>query len=70
MKHKPALFPEAAEAQRCSSLARGGEYSQAGVTCHFCRQKKLCGEPDCERCVAARFVHLVAPNLSASGASS
>lgn len=22
----------------------------AGITCHFCRQKKLCGEPDCPRC--------------------
>lgn len=22
----------------------------AGVTCHFCRQKKLCGEEECQRC--------------------
>lgn len=22
----------------------------AGITCHFCRQKKLCGEQDCPRC--------------------
>ncbi len=22
----------------------------AGITCHFCRQKKLCGERDCPRC--------------------
>jgi hypothetical protein len=22
----------------------------AGITCHFCRQKKLCGEEDCPRC--------------------
>ena len=24
----------------------------AGITCHFCRQKKLCGEADCPRCSA------------------
>ena len=24
--------------------------AHAGITCHFCRQKKLCGEPDCPRC--------------------
>ena len=24
--------------------------SPAGITCHFCRQKKLCGEADCRRC--------------------
>ena len=23
----------------------------AGICCHFCRQKKLCGEPDCKRCI-------------------
>jgi hypothetical protein len=22
----------------------------AGITCHFCRQKKLCGEENCPRC--------------------
>jgi hypothetical protein len=25
-------------------------YRLAGITCHFCRQKKLCGEEDCPRC--------------------
>ena len=30
---------------------RGGYYdSRAGLTCHFCRQKKLCGEEGCPRC--------------------
>jgi len=24
--------------------------SQVGICCHFCRQKKLCGEPNCPRC--------------------
>ncbi|KAJ9533060.1 hypothetical protein QJQ45_018168 [Haematococcus lacustris] len=24
--------------------------SAIGITCHFCRQKKLCGEEDCKRC--------------------
>ncbi|GIL92022.1 hypothetical protein Vretimale_14960 [Volvox reticuliferus] len=36
--------------QRCSSKSRGGIYHQRGLTCHFCRQKKLCGEDDCPRC--------------------
>ncbi len=36
---------------RCASAARGSMYDQrVGITCHFCRQKKLCGEPDCPRC--------------------
>ncbi|GAX75209.1 hypothetical protein CEUSTIGMA_g2653.t1 [Chlamydomonas eustigma] len=36
---------------RCSSAGRGSLYDKtAGITCHFCRQKKLCGEPDCPRC--------------------
>ena len=43
---------EAALKQRCdSSKARGKLYdSEVGICCHFCRQKKLCGEPDCPRC--------------------
>eukprot|EP00877_Chromochloris_zofingiensis_P012320 jgi/Chrzof1/7341/Cz02g20090.t1 len=36
---------------RCHSTGRGSIYdSVAGITCHFCRQKKLCGEEDCPRC--------------------
>ncbi|KAH0455737.1 hypothetical protein IEQ34_015769 [Dendrobium chrysotoxum] len=31
--------------------ARGSVYdSVLGICCHFCRQKKLCGEEDCNRC--------------------
>ncbi|XP_020580552.1 uncharacterized protein LOC110024748 [Phalaenopsis equestris] len=31
--------------------ARGSVYdSVLGICCHFCRQKKLCGEEDCKRC--------------------
>mmetsp|Transcript_16304 Transcript_16304/g.35256 ORF Transcript_16304/g.35256 Transcript_16304/m.35256 type:complete len:434 (-) Transcript_16304:782-2083(-) len=37
--------------RRCASQGRGSVYDSAvGITCHFCRQKKLCGEPDCTRC--------------------
>jgi hypothetical protein len=37
--------------RRCNSKGRGSVYdSAAGICCHFCRQKKLCGEDDCERC--------------------
>ena len=37
--------------RRCDSPSRGSIYdSSAGVTCHFCRQKKLCGEGNCGRC--------------------
>jgi len=37
--------------QRCNNKARGSLYdSKAGICCHFCRQKKLCGEPGCPRC--------------------
>ena len=32
---------------RCHVLIGG---AHAGITCHFCRQKKLCGEADCPRC--------------------
>eukprot|EP00775_Hariotina_reticulata_P003629 gene3629-3891_t len=36
---------------RCGSTGRGSVYdSVAGITCHFCRQKKLCGEEGCPRC--------------------
>ena len=36
---------------RCGSAGRGSMYdSHIGITCHFCRQKKLCGEPGCPRC--------------------
>lgn len=38
-------------AQRCNSKTRGSVYDPVlGICCHFCRQKKLCGEEDCERC--------------------
>ncbi|KAG2453092.1 hypothetical protein HYH02_002424 [Chlamydomonas schloesseri] len=35
---------------RTSSKSRGTVYAHLGVTCHFCRQKKLCGEEECPRC--------------------
>ena len=36
---------------RCNSKGRGSIYdSKVGITCHFCRQKKLCAEEDCPRC--------------------
>eukprot|EP00955_Chlamydomonas_euryale_P051437 354869-Chlamydomonas_euryale.AAC.1 len=36
---------------RCGSQGRGSLYDSAvGITCHFCRQKKLCGEEGCPRC--------------------
>lgn len=39
------------QARRCASQGRGSTYdSVLGITCHFCRQKKLCGEADCRRC--------------------
>ncbi|XP_024018359.1 cell division cycle-associated 7-like protein [Morus notabilis] len=44
------LSPEALTL-RCSSRGRGGVYDPLfGICCHFCRQKKLCGEEDCKRC--------------------
>ncbi|XP_057767648.1 uncharacterized protein LOC130987951 [Salvia miltiorrhiza] len=37
--------------RRCESKARGSLYDPVyGICCHFCRQKKLCGEEDCKRC--------------------
>lgn len=42
---------EALQQLRCNSQGRGSLYdSTAGITCHFCRQKKLCGEANCPRC--------------------
>ncbi|GBF91148.1 hypothetical protein Rsub_04817 [Raphidocelis subcapitata] len=39
------------EELRCTSAGRGSMYdSHIGITCHFCRQKKLCGEEGCPRC--------------------
>eukprot|EP00879_Flechtneria_rotunda_P025552 GHRR01027157.1.p1 GENE.GHRR01027157.1~~GHRR01027157.1.p1 ORF type:complete len:307 (+),score=127.84 GHRR01027157.1:1042-1962(+) len=48
----PSEKQERFQEVRCSSTAgRGSVYdSVAGITCHFCRQKKLCGEEDCPRC--------------------
>ncbi|CAK8534284.1 unnamed protein product [Lathyrus sativus] len=38
-------------ARRCGSKGRGSVYNPVlGICCHFCRQKKLCGEEDCKRC--------------------
>ncbi|XP_068664045.1 uncharacterized protein [Aristolochia californica] len=38
-------------ARRCNSKERGSVYDNVlGICCHFCRQKKLCGEEDCKRC--------------------
>ncbi|XP_043695868.1 cell division cycle-associated protein 7-like isoform X2 [Telopea speciosissima] len=37
--------------RRCHSKDRGSVYDPIfGICCHFCRQKKLCGEEDCKRC--------------------
>ncbi|KAK2421864.1 Zinc-finger domain of monoamine-oxidase A repressor R1 [Trifolium repens] len=37
--------------RRCDSKGRGSVYNPVlGICCHFCRQKKLCGEEDCKRC--------------------
>nr|XP_043618288.1 cell division cycle-associated 7-like protein [Erigeron canadensis] len=37
--------------RRCMSKGRGSIYDPVfGICCHFCRQKKLCGEEDCKRC--------------------
>ncbi|XP_042515859.1 cell division cycle-associated 7-like protein isoform X2 [Macadamia integrifolia] len=37
--------------RRCDSKDRGSVYDPIfGICCHFCRQKKLCGEEDCKRC--------------------
>uniref|UniRef100_J3LS51 Zinc-finger domain-containing protein n=1 Tax=Oryza brachyantha TaxID=4533 RepID=J3LS51_ORYBR len=37
--------------RRCDSKGRGAVYDTVlGICCHFCRQKKLCGEEGCKRC--------------------
>ncbi|KAF8733726.1 hypothetical protein HU200_014572 [Digitaria exilis] len=42
---------QALQERRCDSKARGAVYDPVlGICCHFCRQKKLCGEEDCKRC--------------------
>ncbi|GJN23541.1 hypothetical protein PR202_gb11200 [Eleusine coracana subsp. coracana] len=42
---------EALQERRCDSRGRGAVYDPVlGICCHFCRQKKLCGEEDCKRC--------------------
>ncbi|KAK9805300.1 hypothetical protein WJX72_012012 [[Myrmecia] bisecta] len=42
---------ESMKQRRCNSKGRGTIYdNHAGITCHFCRQKKLCGEENCPRC--------------------
>ncbi|CAA2973011.1 cell division cycle-associated protein 7-like isoform X1 [Olea europaea var. sylvestris] len=47
---RPKLSPDALT-RRCTSKGRGSLYDPIyGICCHFCRQKKLCGEEDCERC--------------------
>ncbi|CAL0323926.1 unnamed protein product [Lupinus luteus] len=44
------ITPEGS-ARRCNSKGRGSVYNPIfGICCHFCRQKKLCGEEDCKRC--------------------
>ncbi|KAG9444456.1 hypothetical protein H6P81_015796 [Aristolochia fimbriata] len=43
-------------ARRCHSKERGSVYDVVlGICCHFCRQKKLCGEEDCKRCGEGDF---------------
>ncbi|KAK9066826.1 hypothetical protein SSX86_014149 [Deinandra increscens subsp. villosa] len=43
--------PEVSSERRCMSKGRGSVYDPVfGICCHFCRQKKLCGEEDCKRC--------------------
>ncbi|XP_004512768.1 uncharacterized protein [Cicer arietinum] len=45
------LISAACSARRCDSKGRGSVYNPVlGICCHFCRQKKLCGEEDCKRC--------------------
>ncbi|XP_073281868.1 uncharacterized protein [Primulina huaijiensis] len=44
------ISPEAL-ARRCERKGRGSLYNPVyGICCHFCRQKKLCGEEDCKHC--------------------
>ena len=47
-----ARWSEYCNRHRCDSQSRGSVYdSKAGICCHFCRQKKLCGEGGCQRCI-------------------
>ena len=47
-----ARWSEFCSRHRCDSRSRGSVYdSKAGICCHFCRQKKLCGEEGCQRCI-------------------
>ncbi|KAM0898862.1 hypothetical protein ACQ4PT_021674 [Festuca glaucescens] len=42
--------------RRCDSKGRGAVYDPVlGICCHFCRQKKLCGEEGCKRCGEGDF---------------
>ncbi|XP_031492074.1 uncharacterized protein LOC116258807 [Nymphaea colorata] len=44
-------LPDHVLARRCNSKERGSIYDPIlGICCHFCRQKKLCGEDNCLRC--------------------
>ncbi|XP_004301241.1 PREDICTED: cell division cycle-associated protein 7-like isoform X2 [Fragaria vesca subsp. vesca] len=48
---KMELVSSESWSRRCDSKSRGTVYhSVFGICCHFCRQKKLCGEEDCKRC--------------------
>ncbi|XP_022137070.1 cell division cycle-associated 7-like protein [Momordica charantia] len=50
VESKHRLSPDAS-ARTCNSKGRGSVYDPVfGICCHFCRQKKLCGEEDCKRC--------------------
>ncbi|XP_071709875.1 uncharacterized protein [Rutidosis leptorrhynchoides] len=60
-KNRPANAPyvdkrlcrsaDVSSESRCMSKGRGSIYDPVlGICCHFCRQKKLCGEEDCKRC--------------------
>ncbi|MFS7948535.1 putative Zinc-finger domain of monoamine-oxidase A repressor R1 [Helianthus anomalus] len=43
--------PEVSSERRCRSKGSGSVYDPVfGICCHFCRQKKLCGEEDCKWC--------------------
>ncbi|GBG85764.1 hypothetical protein CBR_g40493 [Chara braunii] len=48
---QPSQLPQYLQERRCDCRDRGSVYDPVvGLCCHFCRQKKLCGEEDCERC--------------------
>ncbi|KAI4347286.1 hypothetical protein L6164_008108 [Bauhinia variegata] len=51
LKGKELQLSAEASSRRCHSKGRGSVYDPVfGLCCHFCRQKKLCGEEDCKRC--------------------